>query len=131
MLDLLAAAGATEPPGWIGWLPIVGMIAIFWFLIIRPQSKKQKERERKVQAARKGDNVLTHGGIYGKIVKEIDQDVVVLEVDKHSKTRIQFTRTAILDIIDSAAVQDDASDPEETTTDEAEAEDEVPPIPDS
>ena len=113
------------------FMPIILIFAIFWFLIIRPQSKKQKERERKVQAARKGDNVLTHGGIYGKIVKEIDQDVVVLEVDKHSKTRIQFTRTAILDITDSAAVQDDASEPEETTTDEAEAEAEVPPIPGS
>ena len=64
-------------------------------------------------------------------LKEIDQDVVILEVDKHSKTRIQFTRTAILDIIDSAAVRDDTSEPEETTTDEAEAGTEVPPIPSS
>ena len=114
-----------------GFMPIILIFAIFWFLIIRPQSRKQKARERKVQSMQKGDTVMTHGGIYGKIVKEIDQDVVVLEVDKHSKTRIQFTRTAILDIIDSAAVQDDASESEETTTDEAEAEAEVPPIPDS
>ena len=112
------------------FFPIIMIFVIFWFLIIRPQSKKRKELARKVQAARKGDNVLTHGGIYGKIVKEIDEDVVVLEVDKHSKTRIQFTRTAILDIVDSTAVQD-ASEPEETTTGEAEAEVEAPPIPGS
>ena len=127
---VLAQEGGGGFGGLGSFMPIILIFAIFWFLIIRPQSKKQKERERKVQAARKGDNVLTHGGIYGKIVKATDEDIV-LEVDKHSKTRIQFTRTAILDIIDSAAVQDDASESEETTTSKAEAEAEVPPIPDS
>ena len=78
---------------------ILGIFFIFWFLIIRPQSKKQKARERKVQSMQKGDTVLTHGGIYGRVVKLTDQDVI-LEVDKTSKTRIQFTRTAILDILD-------------------------------
>ena len=88
------------------FMPIILIFAIFWFLIIRPQSKKQKERERKVQAARKGDNVLTHGGIYGRVVKLTDQDVI-LEVDKTSRTRIQFTRTAILDILDVHGGQDE------------------------
>ena len=56
----------------------------------------------------KGNTVMTHGGIYGRVVKLTDQDVI-LEVDKTSKTRIQFTRTAILDILDVEGGQADAS----------------------
>jgi len=87
---------------------ILGIFFIFWFLIIRPQSRKQKERERKVQSMQKGDTVMTHGGIYGRVVKLTDQDVI-LEVDKTSRTRIQFTRTAILDILDVQGGQRDDS----------------------
>ena len=114
-LLILAQEGGEAPP-----LPqpsilnspmvlILGIFFIFWFLIIRPQSKKQKERERKVQSMQKGDTVMTHGGIYGRVVKLTDQDVI-LEVDKTSKTRIQFTRTAILDILDVQGGQAAASD---------------------
>ena len=88
--------GAEQAPqsGFGMFVPLIGIFLIFWFLIIRPQSKQQKERNLKIKAARKGDNVVTIGGVYGKIVKETELDVV-LEVDKHSKTRIQFQRTAI------------------------------------
>lgn len=88
---------------------ILGIFFIFWFLIIRPQSKKQKARERKVKGMQKGDTVMTHGGIYGRVVKLTDQDVI-LEVDKSSRTRIQFMRTAILDILDVAGGQDSGGD---------------------
>ena len=124
-------AGGDAPAGGGGSLlesffPIIMIFAIFWFLIIRPQSKKQKEIERKVRAAQKGDSILTHGGIYGKIVKATDEDIV-LEVDKHSKTRIQFSRTAIRDIIDSApAEEEDAPEPVAEGTEEN-----LPPIPNS
>ena len=90
------------------FMPIILIFAIFWFLIIRPQSRKQKARERKVQSMQKGDTVMTHGGIYGRVVKLTDQDVI-LEVDKTSRTRIQFTRTAILDILDVQGGQRDDS----------------------
>ena len=129
MLYMLGAAtGAAPPPAWISWLPIVGMILIFWFLIIRPQSKQRKERDIKIKAARKGDNVVTIGGVYGKIVKETELDVV-LEVDKHSKTRIQFQRTAIQDVINSAAAQEDSESREESDVEaESGSEADVPPM---
>ena len=107
---------------------ILGIFFIFWFLIIRPQSKKQKERNLKIKTARKGDNVVTIGGVYGKIVKETELDVV-LEVDKHSKTRIQFQRTAIQDVINSVAVQEDSESREESTGKvESGSEADVPPM---
>lgn len=123
-----AGQGAEEAPqgGFGMFVPLIGIFLIFWFLIIRPQSKQRKERDIKVKAARKGDNVVTIGGVYGKIVKETELDVV-LEVDKHSKTRIQFQRTAIQDVINSAAVQE-AAESQEESDGKAESELEAPPM---
>ena len=48
MFEILAAAATADaPPAWIQWLPIIGMILIFWFLIIRPQMKRQKEHQQR------------------------------------------------------------------------------------
>ena len=107
---ILAEEPAAGAPSFLNspMVLILGIFFIFWFLIIRPQSRKQKERERKVQSMQKGDTVMTHGGIYGRVVKLTDQDVI-LEVDKTSRTRIQFTRTAILDILDVQGGQRDDS----------------------
>ena len=64
-IDLLAAAAgagaAGAPPAWISFLPIVGMIAIFWFLIISPQMKRQKEHQAKIAGVKKGDQVVKRG----------------------------------------------------------------------
>ena len=109
------------------FVPLIGIFLIFWFLIIRPQSKQRKERDIKIKAARKGDNVVTIGGVYGKIVKETELDVV-LEVDKHSKTRIQFQRTAIQDVINSTAAQESAESREESGKAESGSEDGAPPM---
>jgi len=125
-----AGQGAEEAPqgGFGMFVPLIGIFLIFWFLIIRPQSKQQKERNLKVKAARKGDNVVTIGGVYGKIVKETELDVV-LEVDKHSKTRIQFQRTAIQDVINSAtASQETVESREESGKAESGSEDDAPPM---
>jgi len=124
-----AAEEAPQGEGGFGmFVPLIGIFLIFWFLIIRPQSKQQKERNIKVKAARKGDNVVTIGGVYGKIVKETELDVV-LEVDKHSKTRIQFQRTAIQDVINSAAAQEDSESREESDVEaESGSEADVPPM---
>ena len=81
-IPLQAAAGAGQ--GWSSMIMIVLLIAIFYFLMIRPQQKKQKE-------IRKGDRVITAGGILGKIKEVKDNTMmisvspdVVLEVDKGS-----------------------------------------------
>ena len=121
--------GAEQAPqsGFGMFVPLIGIFLIFWFLIIRPQSKQQKERNLKIKAARKGDNGVTIGGVYGKIVKETELDVV-LEVDKHSKPRIQFQRTAIQDVINSTAAQESAESREESGKAESESEDGAPPM---
>ncbi|CAM2007125.1 preprotein translocase subunit YajC [Acanthopleuribacter pedis] len=84
--------GGGAPPLWFQIAPIVGMIAIFYFLIMRPQIKQQKEQQRYVDNLKKGDKVITSGGVWGEI-DSVDQQVVILKV--HDKTKIKMTRSAI------------------------------------
>lgn len=97
MLDLLAAAGAAAPPGWINWLPIIGMIAIVWFLIIRPQMKRQKEHQERVGGLKKGDKVVTQGGLVGKVIK-VDDTYAELELAKD--VRVKAVKHTIADLIE-------------------------------
>jgi preprotein translocase subunit YajC len=60
-------------------VPLVFMFGIFYFLLIRPQQKKAKEHRALLDALKKGDQVITAGGVYGK-VSAIDGDVVTLEI---------------------------------------------------
>lgn len=76
--------GATD---YSGIIMIVAIIAIFYFFMIRPQSKKQKEIKKFREAMQKGDKVITAGGIHGK-VKEIKENVIVLQVDDNVKITI-------------------------------------------
>lgn len=99
MFDILAAAGAAAgeaPPAWINWLPIVGMILIFWFLIIRPQMKRTKEHQEKVAGLKKGDQVITQGGLLGKIVKVDD---TYAEVEIAQGVRVKAVKQTIGDVI--------------------------------
>ena len=97
--DLLAAAGAGAagaPPAWISFLPIVGMIAIFWFLIIRPQMNRQKEHQAKIAGVKKGDSVVTAGGLVGKVIK-VDETYVELELG--TNVRVKAIKATLGDII--------------------------------
>ena len=76
---LLLQAEAGQGSGWTGALMIVAMIAIFYFFMIRPQSKKQKELKQQREAMKVGDKVVTAGGIHGKI-REISETVIQIEV---------------------------------------------------
>ena len=98
MFDILtAAAGAADaPPGWLQWLPILGMILIFWFLIIRPQMKRQKEHQEKVSGLKKGDQVVTQGGLVGKIAKVDD---LYVEIDLARDVRVKAVKNTIGEVI--------------------------------
>lgn len=87
---LLQASGQN---GLIGNLILLGGIAIiFYFFMIRPQQKKQKDQRTFIGAIKKGDMVVTVGGMHGKVVA-IDEHNVTLEVDRGA--RIKFDKTSI------------------------------------
>ena len=96
MLDILATAGADAPPGWVQFLPIIGMVLIFWFLLFRPQMKRAKEHQVKVGALKKNDQVVTAGGIVGKVTKV---DETYAEVEIAQGTRIKVVKSTIGDIL--------------------------------
>jgi len=85
------------------FLPLVAIIAIFYLLILRPQRKKQQETQRMLSALRKGDRVVTIGGIHGLIVS-IKDSTVVVKVDEN--TKLEFSRSAIA----SVSHRDDSDD---------------------
>lgn len=72
---------------------IASFVLVFYFFMIRPQQKRQKEQRGFLDHIKKGDNVVTIGGIHGKIY-EIDNDVIVLEVDTKG-SKITISKSAI------------------------------------
>lgn len=79
----------------INLLFLGALFFVFYFFIIRPQSKKQKEIQQKVEAMKNGDKVITSGGLIGQ-VNSIDDDTVLLEVDNGVK--IRFQKGSITDV---------------------------------
>lgn len=77
----------------------IGIIVIFYFFAIRPQRKKEKEINEMRSALRDGDEVVTIGGIYGKILRA-KEDIIILEVGS-TKTRLEVTRWSIGSVIKS------------------------------
>ena len=97
MLEFLAAGtAAAAPPGWLQFLPIVGMVVIFWFLIIRPQMRQQKAHRDKVAAVKKGDQVITAGGLLGKVIKVDDQ---YAELEIAQGVRVKAVKATLGDIV--------------------------------
>ncbi len=97
MLDFLSAgAGASGQSAWVSMLPLIGMALIFWFLIIRPQMKRQKEHRAKVEAMKKGDQVVTGGGLVGKVVK-VDETYV--EVELAQNVRVKAVKHTVTDVL--------------------------------
>ncbi|MGE8133721.1 preprotein translocase subunit YajC [Novosphingobium subterraneum] len=91
-----AAANAGQPPAWMTFMPLVAMGFIFWFLILRPQMRQQKEHKAKIAGMKKGDMVVTAGGLIGKVIK-LDDHYVELELAPNVK--VKAVRATIGDIV--------------------------------
>jgi preprotein translocase subunit YajC len=83
-----AQAAPAGDPGFIGFLPIILMFVLLYFLMIRPQMKRQKEHKAMVDALQKGDEVVTAGGVVGRISKLADS-YVTLEIAPGTEIVVQ------------------------------------------
>jgi preprotein translocase subunit YajC len=83
------AAGAADPTGgFMSLLPMVAMFAILWFLLIRPQMRKAKDHKALIEALQKGDEVVTGGGLVGRITK-VGEAYVTLEIAEGTEVVVQ------------------------------------------
>ena len=82
------AAGGSLTSSLGGFVPIILIFGIMYFLMIRPQQKKMKDHRSMVEALRKGDQIVTQGGIIGKVIKVKEDGEVEVEIAKEVKVRI-------------------------------------------
>ncbi|MBM3511073.1 MAG: preprotein translocase subunit YajC [Alphaproteobacteria bacterium] len=91
------AAGGTGGFDYMSILPLVLIFVVFYFLLIRPQQKKQKAHREMIGAVKRGDNVLTSGGLYGRVTKVIDD--TRLQVEIADNVRVHVSRAMIADVL--------------------------------
>ena len=96
------AAGAESPFGGItGMLPLVLMFVVLYFVMIRPQMKRQKEHKAMIDAVAKGDEVVTSGGMLAKVTKIGD---TYLTVEIANNVEIQIQRSAVVQVLPKGTV---------------------------
>lgn len=98
-----AADAAQQPDPIMSFLPLVVLFVLFYFLIIRPQMKRTKEQRNMQEGIQKGDEVITLGGMLGKVVKISDQYV---SLDVGGGTVTVFQRAAIQNVLPKGTIKD-------------------------
>ncbi len=92
-----AAAGGNSTMQMLSTLVTFGLVfVIFYFLIIRPQNKKQKDAQKMISAVKKGDKIVTIGGVHG-VVHAVKETTVIVKVD--DEARIEFSKSAIASVV--------------------------------
>ena len=89
-----AGAAADPTGGFMQLLPMILMFVVLWFLMIRPQMKKAKEHKALIGALQKGDEVVTGGGLVGRITK-VDDNYITLEIAEGTEVLVQKPAVAI------------------------------------
>ena len=100
--DAWAQAGGAEGGGLITLLPMILIFVIFYFLLIRPQQKRAKEHRAMVSELSKGDEVVTNGGVLGKIT-DADENFVTVEISDGVNVKVQ--RMAIAQMMPKGTVK--------------------------
>lgn len=126
------SAGAPAGGGLLEmFLPLVLIFVIFYFLLIRPQQKKQKEHTAKLNAVRRNDRVIMGGGMYGRVTKDLDDEIMV---EIAPGVEVKVLKAALMDVISKEAAKEKdkeaakkakAKKDEEKAEDDADASDET------
>ena len=91
-----AQAAAQQPSMLASFIPLILIFLIFYFLLIRPQQKKQKEHKILLDSIQRGDEILSSGGILGKVIK-VDNDKLTVEISK--SVNVTIIRSTVADVI--------------------------------
>ncbi len=83
-----AQAAAAAPNAWLQIIPLILLFVVFWFLLIRPQMKRQKEHRQMIEKLAKGDEIVTSGGIAGRI-EDLGESFLTIEIAEGTRIRLQ------------------------------------------
>ena len=84
------------PPAWVQFFPMLVMVAVFYFRLIRPQIRQRKERDRMMGGIKKGDHIVTQGGVFATVVN-INPDSY--EVKINDETKIKIRKSAVTEVL--------------------------------
>ncbi len=114
------AADGAGAAGLMSFLPLILIFVVFWFLMIRPQQKKMKQHREMIAAIRRGDRILTSGGIFGTVTKVLGE--AELQVEIADGVRVRVARGTVSEVLAktepakrSAAEDDEEEEVEETS----------------
>jgi preprotein translocase subunit YajC len=104
MLSTITAAAAAQPSGttsfFVQIFPLVAIFVIFYLLLIRPQQRRMKEHQTAISAIKKGDEVVTGGGILGRVTKVTDNEA---EVEIAQGTRVRVVKSTLSQVLTKPA----------------------------
>ena len=95
------AGGALGGDMFVQLLPLLLIFVVFWFFLIRPQQKKAKQHREMVASVRRGDQVVTGGGLLGKVTKVLDESTVQVELAEN--VRVKVLSTTLQDVLSKGA----------------------------
>ena len=97
MINQAFAQSATQQPSMLAsFIPLILIFFIFYFLLIRPQQKKQKEHKKLLESIKRGDEILTSGGIVGKVIKAEEEK---LTVEISNGVNVILYRSTVADVL--------------------------------
>jgi preprotein translocase subunit YajC len=99
-----AQQGPNQQPGWVHLIPLLVMIFVFYFILIRPQAKQAKQQEKMRGTLQKGDKVVTNGGVVG-VVLAVKERTISLRSDD---TKLEVLKSAVTSVTDKVGEKSDA-----------------------
>jgi preprotein translocase subunit YajC len=93
------AAAQKEASPLVQFLPLVAIIGLFYFMMIRPQQQEEKKRKERLSRLERNDRVITAGGIYGTVVS-VDKDAILLRLGSDPGVKVEFTKASVVRILE-------------------------------
>jgi preprotein translocase subunit YajC len=97
-----ADPNTPPPPAWVSFMPMVFMVAVFYFLLIRPQMKQKNERQKMLDAVKKGDKIVTQGGLIATVMSV---GTTTMDVKLNEETKVKILRSAVSEIYTEPVVE--------------------------
>ncbi len=96
---ILAQAAQSSAPAWVNMAPLVLMVVVFYFILIRPQQKRAKEHENLLKTLRPGDKVVTNGGVVASVISVKEKTVSIRSAD----SKFEILKSAVTEITERGA----------------------------